>query len=440
MPFISSVKFARNVPLNMFMFFFGILLLCCVCVLGSFSGYALAIFLLIGCLVHPFLMGRPIFRNGIMCLAAIYLAVAVATSLYPSWQESDAASFNYYALRTMSGIPLPEDMDRFATFLANVYQILNGSLLLGKMLSVATLLISAIIFIKLMTLLGYREITTLATLAFWSLVPTFVAFNTMTMRESYQLLYLEVALYLIIKFKLFGNIFDFFLAGIACFFFQQSHSGFRALSMVIFPLALFWPIRPVRLNAPTLLCFVTVLFFTVSYSYWYGNGIDDAVPYLKKFGNVASLDNIKAYRDRLFTIPANSHYGAPVDTSSSVNLLKSVGLAVIQYEYGPSPGEVRSIRFFELLLESALRAFLFLAAATSLILNGGVLRRLNSLFLTIYFIVGLMWALGTTNYGTATRHHTLAAWLLALAGGPFILKLARKAFSNLGRGPKLRKI
>jgi hypothetical protein len=49
--------------------------------------------------------------------------------------------------------------------------------------------------------------------------------------------------------------------------------------------------------------------------------------------------------------------------------------------------------------------------------------------LVLYFSMTLMWAVGTTNYGTAIRHHMLSWWIIVIVGiPPLIGKLSRFRF------------
>ena len=42
-----------------------------------------------------------------------------------------------------------------------------------------------------------------------------------------------------------------------------------------------------------------------------------------------------------------------------------------------------------------------------------------------------MWALGTTNYGTAMRHHMLSWWIIVIAGFPPLMARLEIIFSGL---------
>ena len=48
----------------------------------------------------------------------------------------------------------------------------------------------------------------------------------------------------------------------------------------------------------------------------------------------------------------------------------------------------------------------------------GTQRQLLGLMLILYFSMTFMWALGTTNYGTAMRHHMLSWWIIVIVGLP----------------------
>ena len=62
----------------------------------------------------------------------------------------------------------------------------------------------------------------------------------------------------------------------------------------------------------------------------------------------------------------------------------------------------------------------------------GSQRRLLGLMLILYFSITFMWALGTTNYGTAMRHHMLSWWIIVIIGiPPLMKKLGRFLFRSI---------
>ena len=48
----------------------------------------------------------------------------------------------------------------------------------------------------------------------------------------------------------------------------------------------------------------------------------------------------------------------------------------------------------------------------------GSQKRLFGLMLILYFSITLLFAIGTTNYGTAMRHHMLSWWIIVIVGIP----------------------
>jgi hypothetical protein len=51
----------------------------------------------------------------------------------------------------------------------------------------------------------------------------------------------------------------------------------------------------------------------------------------------------------------------------------------------------------------------------------GLQKRLLGLMLVLYISMSFLWALGTTNYGTATRHHILTWWIIVMLGIPTLM-------------------
>ena len=62
-------------------------------------------------------------------------------------------------------------------------------------------------------------------------------------------------------------------------------------------------------------------------------------------------------------------------------------------------------------------------------------KRLLGLLLLLFFSMSFLWAVGTTNYGTAIRHNMLIWWILVIGGVPPLIKklhfyIARFVSSN----------
>ena len=68
----------------------------------------------------------------------------------------------------------------------------------------------------------------------------------------------------------------------------------------------------------------------------------------------------------------------------------------------------------------------------------GTQQRLQGLMLILYFSMTFMWAMGTTNYGTALRHHTVSWWILVISGMPPLIPVLSRIRSGLNEmGAKL---
>ena len=61
----------------------------------------------------------------------------------------------------------------------------------------------------------------------------------------------------------------------------------------------------------------------------------------------------------------------------------------------------------------------------------GAQRRILGLMLILFFSMSFMWAVGTTNYGTAARHHMLSWWILVITGLPLLMETLKRSFPGL---------
>ena len=114
---------------------------------------------------------------------------------------------------------------------------------------------------------------------------------------------------------------------------------------------------------------------------------------------------------------ARASYRLVLDTSSWVSLLGSVPLAFLLYMCAPLPWQVRSFGDMYCSIEGIVRIVLVLLALYDLSRLRGELRSRAGLCLVLFFMLEFLWAMGTTNWGTAMRHHLPAYPLLLLTGG-----------------------
>ncbi|GAA0423601.1 hypothetical protein GCM10009133_35200 [Cocleimonas flava] len=109
-------------------------------------------------------------------------------------------------------------------------------------------------------------------------------------------------------------------------------------------------------------------------------------------------------------IDERASYGTRVEFNSPLAFLKSYPVAIINYLFQPFPTRISNMYDLYAFLEAIWRAYaLFIVWKFRKNIDGA------TLFLVgMYFATTMLWAAGTTNYGTSSRHHLTHNWLLVI--------------------------
>ena len=119
---------------------------------------------------------------------------------------------------------------------------------------------------------------------------------------------------------------------------------------------------------------------------------------------------------------AESQYTAGLDTSSLPSLLISAPTAILMFQLAPMPWMIRRVVDLYALSEVVLRLLLFWGAYRAY-QSSSPLRRETILFMSVAALsLECMWALGTVNWGTASRHHLVSYPVWVLLGGSWLFR------------------
>jgi hypothetical protein len=129
---------------------------------------------------------------------------------------------------------------------------------------------------------------------------------------------------------------------------------------------------------------------------------------------------------------ARATYTQTLQFSSPTDFVKSGILVIVHYLFEPFPWKVSKWIDVYGVIESIAR---FMLIGASFLAISRATRDKRSLMLVLmigYFILTCIWAVGTTNYGTAMRHNITQNWIIILLGWPVIfsvIKLNLQKFS-----------
>jgi hypothetical protein len=363
-------------------------------------------------------------------LIVLHQAVAI-TNAY--WfvvlnAERDARSFhNYGVMIAQSGNFTFSVGDSFyKNILGVVYWVFGPSLMLAQQLSILAFSISCVVLVKIlyqMELSRYR----LSILLVFGALPTMVFLGSLSLRESYQIVFFMLAVYFGLKMHITGDINRNFLfmamTAVTMGSFHQALSIYALFLMILF---LFWTLRPVsrleRVKKLRLMGVFAIPILILSVATFAVKG--SSLSYFAS-GDIELLKYAELYRNKSPWTRAT--YGIAFDTSSFSNTVYTGLKLYIYYLFAPFPWVINNAIDAYACIESLSRLVLICFAFKNWRNASGAQRQLIGLMLILFFSMTFLWAIGTTNYGTSIRHHMVSWWVLVIAGLPMLMETLNRA-------------
>lgn len=358
--------------------------------------------------------------------------------------DADAGKFHRLAVEwAASGrVSVMGGSGFYEQLLGIFYRIFSPSHLFGEELSIIAFLFSCLVFIKLIDLIGLKKHQVWLLLMF-GLLPTNLVLCSVTLRESYQILFFMLAVYWGLRFHLEPTkgamIFCVFSAVIMGFF----HKALIIYMLFLLPLLFLWFSKQVSNSPHSRWRFSRNRFIVIGIILILIMGILTIAILLEIPGSGAlssvfygkGLKYVVAYRIRLLTggrSPyARANYGILYDTTSFGSLVKTISLAFIYYLFAPFPWQITNWLDVYAFTESLLRFILIAFSIISWYRADGIQRRIWGLLLIMYFSMTLLWSTGTVNYGTSIRHHLLTNWIIIILGGPCLIDFVVRQFRRV---------
>ena len=357
--------------------------------------------------------------------------------------DADANRFQRLAVEwAASGkLSITVGAEFYQQLLGIFYRIFSPSHLFGEELSIIAFLFSCLVLIKIVHLINLKKYQ-VGLLLMFGLLPTNLVLCSVTLRESYQILFFMLAVYWGLRFHLKPTkgamIFCVFSALIMGFF----HRALILYMLFLLPVLFLWFPKQVS-GSPDSRCRFSRKRFIVTGAILIliiGILIIGVLLEIQGLDVLASIFSGKGlkfaadYRTRLMfeaAPDARANYGILLDTSSVGSLIKTTSLVYIYYLFAPFPWQLKNWLDFYGLADSFFRFILILISVFSWYRAEGIRRRIWGLFLVIYFSMTFLWAIGTVNYGTSIRHHLLTNWIIVILGGSELIEFIGKSLGNM---------
>jgi hypothetical protein len=320
--------------------------------------------------------------------------------------EVDAASFHYWATE-FSRQKSPDDIkisSTYSYFLGLIYYLTTDSLFIGSLLSCLTWLASSALLIKIMSLLSISESQKFKIIIIYALLPSSIFYTSVTLREVYQLLFINMAVYYALKIYLKKSASHWIFLFFSVVGMSLLHGALLVFGIIILGAT----IGLLALRSHTLIKFswsVTLTFLIL----FYGLSFSSGVFYTFDDGITVAVAN---YQEGTLALDARSNYKESVDISGLFDLMLFLPVSLFQYLFEPMPWRMSSIIDLVTMSENLLRAWLIWKAWINIRNINLQMRRLFIFVFLMYLVIESIWSLGTVSWGTAIRHHLPSIGLL----------------------------
>ena len=284
----------------------------------------------------------------------------------------------------------------FVIILGILYKFIPTSfeLFAGGILSSIAWTFSAMILYRMLELNKLNNSYISIALTIYSILPFGIIYTSVTLREAYQLLFINLTFYFVIlmlkKVKT-QYVFGLSVTLLILYFFHKAIVFFIAFIILVLLIVSMDKISKHFQNHKflTLMLFISVAYIYLPYYTDIYSFITDQVQNFKFNQN---QDARAIYKDQLQLIYERKYF------------LFSLIYSLIQFEFEPYPWRETLYVDYILIAQNAFKLFLFYIIIKKLILSFK-LKNLNYFILfSIFFFLEFLWSTGTVNWGTAARH------------------------------------
>jgi hypothetical protein len=294
----------------------------------------------------------------------------------------------------------------YVYLLSRFYDLTIDSLFWGSLMSCFAWTASAVLLLKTMNLLSIVRPHQSKAMLVYSLLPSSICFTAIILREPYQLLLVNLAIYAALKIFLNRSFLHWLVMIFAILGFSLLHHalfifGFAIgiTTLIMLSRSRYKGFSGVKLFflAPVigLLVFLAISVFS------------------NKSGKL--VDAVERFRNNASSSEGRAQYLDKIDLKSIEDLLLYSPKIFSHYLFEPMPWRNLSGVDYAAIMENIVRAWLICLSLIGL-------RKLPAqnispvMFVFInYFILEFIWSMGTVNWGTALRHHIPSSGLLVIA-------------------------
>ena len=326
--------------------------------------------------------------------------------------DMDAFTFHMEAVEYSRNLHLDEFSIGwiYSYVLGIVYFITIESLFIGSLLSCFAWLISANFLRNCMKLLAMSKSDSVKVMAVYAFLPSSLLFTSVTLREPYQLMFVNVAIYCALTIYLNRSFKHWLLLIVAVVGMGVLHGALFAFGFIlVISLLMLISLRgSAGISIMKVLCVAPVVFVIL----YYGFSLFSNLSYNLEGGMGSAVE---AFQQGGLNAEGRTNYKDSVEINGISGLLLFVPISIFQYLFEPMPWKISALFDVAVLMENCLRAWLVWQVIRGLRKAPSESRRILLFLFLMYMILETIWSLGTINWGTAMRHHLPSMGILVLA-------------------------
>ncbi len=302
----------------------------------------------------------------------------------------------------------------YSIFLGVIYYITLNSIFIGSLLSCFAWLISAIVLNKSIQLLGIHQKYRDRALLFYAIIPSSIFFTSVTLREVYQLLFVNILIYSSLMILIKKNSKYWFLLALSALILGLLHFGLVLYALVVSVLTFYFTsIRQEKLFSLELIIFYMPAIIILSYGAI--NLFTSVVPFDFSDGLAGAVESYQMGHNE-----SRAMYVYKPEINGLFDLFLFMPISLMQYLLEPMPWRIATTLDLALFLENIIRCLFIYFAIKSFFTIKKSLKTPLIFLILIFLALEMLWALGTVNWGSAVRHHVPGMGILMLIGVCFL--------------------
>lgn len=295
----------------------------------------------------------------------------------------------------------------------------------ASMLTVLVLAVASIYFLRLVDILGFSRFA-LPAFVLFSFWPSALLYTSVPLRDGWELM-----LVLAITYHLFVFVFErrataLLLAVLAGAGLALVHKAGVIIAGLLVAVAIVWPGGERRRGAcqRAAAAFAALTLVAGLLALIAGLGGQQGSRVVQRVLDGNPFEVIENHRQS--TRVGRTTYDAGFTAPGPLGVVSGTGAMLVHYMFQPFPWRIDSALDMYAFAESAARGLLLLGTFMAYRRADRRMRRRILFLVVVYGLVSLMWAVGTTNYGTAMRHHIVAFWAILIPGLVGLTDTARR--------------